>query len=556
MKTFSPMLLSIKKEGYNYSLFFKDLIAGIIVAIVALPLAIAFGIASGVTPQQGIVTAIIAGILISLLGGTKVQIGSPTGAFVVIIFGIIQKYGYNGLAIATIMAGILLIFMGLTRMGSVIKFIPYPVTVGFTTGIGVLIFSGQVNHFLGYTITDIPSDFIPKWITLFQNIHTTNFWSMGIATGSMIIILKWPHFSKKIPGSLIAIIAATIVVHLFDLPVATIGSRFGSVPSSLPIPSLPSITFNEIKMLISPAVTIALLAGIESLLSAVVSDGMTGDKHNSNTELIALGVANIASPLFGGIPATGAIARTATNIRNGGKTPLVGIIHSITLLLILLFMAKWAVLIPMPVLSAILMVVAYNMSELHLFKKIFKSPRSDILVLLATFFLTILIDLTVAIQVGVVLASLLFMHRMSNVTQTVSLFNNQQDDADHVEDPFAISKRDVPKGIEVFEINGPFFFGAADRFRDHLSTLGYTPKVLILRMRHVLTIDATAIKALEDLIEKTQKEGTQLLLSGIHAQPLMALEKADILKQIGTENCFFNIDESLKAGEQFLKAQY
>ncbi|MBN2695614.1 sulfate permease [bacterium] len=547
-KIFYPQSLSLLKEGYSKERFLKDLIAGVIVGIVALPLSIAFGIASGVKPEQGIFTAIIAGFLISFFSGSKVQIGGPTGAFIVIVYGIVQQYGYEGLAIATIISGFLLILMGILRLGSVIQFIPYPVTVGFTSGIALIIFSGQIKDFFGLTIEKTPSDFIEKMGVIFSHLSTINLYALGIGLGSIIIIKFWPKVTSKIPGSLVAIIISTTLVQLFSFPVETIGSKFGAVPSMLPTPSIPSISWELFQKMFSPALTIALLAGIESLLSAVVADGMIGDKHRSNTELIAQGIANIFSPIFLGIPATGAIARTATNIKNGGRTPVAGVVHAITLLLILLFFGKWASLIPMASLAAILIFVAYNMSEIHIFIKLLKSPKSDIIVLITTFLLTVLIDLTVAIQIGVVMAAFLFMHRMANATQ-LKFFSEDSDP----EDPLAISKKTVPEGVEVFEINGPFFFGAADRFKDQLKKFGRSPKILILRMRHVLTIDATGIRALEDVISNCKKEGCEVILSGVHAQPYIAIEKAGTLKLIAEENLCMNIDLALERANEILR---
>jgi len=404
---YTPKLITVFKEGYSFKTFTKDLSAGVIVGIVALPLSIAFAIASGVKPEQGLYTAIVAGIVISILSGSRVQIGGPTGAFIVMLYGIVQKYGYDGLAVAGIMAGILLVIMGIAGLGSVIKFIPYPVTVGFTTGIALIIFTTQIKDFLGLQIDKVPAEFINKIIAYSQNILTVNPYALLIGGVSIVIMILWKKVSLKIPGSLIAIIVSTLIVLIFKLPVDTIGSKFGSVPNMLPLPKFPHIDFKVLPELFQPALSIALLAGIESLLSAVVADGMTGGKHRSNMELIAQGAGNIVSPLFCGIPATGAIARTATNIKNGGTTPIAGIIHCVTLLLIMLFFGKLAALIPMPALSAILIMVAYNMSEIHIFVKIFKSTKSDVIVLLVTFLLTVILDLTVAIQVGVVLASLL-----------------------------------------------------------------------------------------------------------------------------------------------------
>jgi len=512
-----------------------------------LPLAIAFGIASGVTPEQGLYTAIIAGFIISAFSGSRVQIGGPTGAFIVIIYSIVQKFGYDGLAIATIIAGILLVIMGVVKMGAVIKFIPYPVTVGFTSGIALIIATGQLRDFLGLHMDKVPAEFIEKVRAYGEHVGTISPAAAGIGLLTLLVVIFWPRVTKRIPGSLVAIIATTALVPLFNLPVETIGSRFGAVSGALPSLRIPSVPWSKVPELISPAITIALLAGIESLLSAVVADGMTGRRHRSNMELVAQGVANIASPLFGGIPATGAIARTATNIKNGALSPVAGIIHAIVLLLIMLFFGKWAALIPMATLAGILLIVAYNMSEWHLFVKMFRSPKSDIAVLLVTFFLTVLVDLTVAIQAGVVLASLLFMRRMADVTTVgyiTSMMEDEEDTSD--QDPNSIKLFTVPKGVEVFEVNGPFFFGAADRFKHVLSLIVQKPKVLILRMRTVLSMDATALRALEEVYAQTQRDKSVLLLAGIHTQPLIAMDRAGLLDKIGVDNMFENVNDALK----------
>ena len=551
---FVPKLWTCLREGYTREQLAKDFLAGIIVGIVALPLAIAFGIASGVKPEQGLYTAVIAGFIISALSGSRVQIGGPTGAFIVIVFDIIQKFGYDGLAIATLLAGGLLIVMGLARLGSVIKFIPYPVTVGFTSGIALIIFSGQIRDLLGLQMEQVPSDFIDKLAAYGEHLATFSLPATLIGVSTVLIILFWPRITHRVPGSLIAILVTTAVVSWFDLPVATIGSRFGEVPSSLPLPHLPALPdWHELTRLFSPALTIAILAGIESLLSAVVADGMTERRHNSNMELVAQGVANLVSPLFGGIPATGAIARTATNIKNGGRTPIAGLVHALTLMLILMFFGKWAALIPMPALAGILMVVAWNMSEVHLFRKLLHAPRGDVLVLLSTFALTVLIDLTVAIQVGMVLAAFLFMQRMADTTQVGFVTRELRGDEDEeFEDLNSLRYREVPAGVEVFEINGPFFFGAADKFKNALGVIGQPPAVLVLRMRHALTLDATALQALESVLAKSRRNGTQLLLSGVHAQPLVVMERSGFLQNIGKENVFGNIDEALNRARAIL----
>ncbi len=548
-----PKLLTVIREGYNGETFFKDLTAGIIVGIVALPLAIAFAIASGVKPEQGLYTAIIAGFLISVLSGSRVQVGGPTGAFIVIIYGIVQKYGYDGLVIATMLSGILLVVMGVAKMGTVIKYIPYPVTVGFTSGIALIIATGQIRDFLGLNMEKVPAEFVDKVEAYVKHAGTITPAAAAIGILTLVIVVLWPRVTRRVPGSLVAIIVTTALVPLFNLPVETIGSRFGAVSSTPPTLHLPHIDWSKLPHMVSPAISIALLAGIESLLSAVVADGMTGRRHRSNMELVAQGVANIASPLFGGIPATGAIARTATNIKNGAQTPVAGIVHAVVLLLIMLFFGKWAALIPMATLAGILLVVSYNMSEYHLFIKMFKSPKSDIAVLIVTFLLTVLLDLTVAIQAGVVLASILFMKRMADVTQVgyiTSMMEDEEDTSD--QDPNAIKRFTVPKGVEVFEVNGPFFFGAADRFKHVLSLIVSKPKVLILRMRTVLSMDATALRALEEVFEQTQREGAVLLLAGVHAQPLIAMDRAGLLDRVGVDNIFENVCDALRRSREIL----
>ncbi|PLY04236.1 MAG: sodium-independent anion transporter [Desulfuromonas sp.] len=547
-----PQLLSCVREGYSRRQLTNDLLAGVIVGIVALPLAIAFAIASGVKPEQGLYTAIVAGFLISALSGSRVQIGGPTGAFIVIVYDIIQRYGYDGLVLATLLAGVLLILMGVAGLGSVIKFIPYPVTVGFTSGIALIIFSGQLRDLFGLQMSVVPSEFIEKLIAYGEHIDSWSLLPTLIGLATIAIIISWPKITKSVPGSLIAILLTTAVVALFDLPVETIGSRFGSVPNSLPLPHLPEMPgWSEVSRLFSPALTIAILAGIESLLSAVVADGMTGGRHRSNMELVAQGVANLASPLFGGIPATGAIARTATNVKNGGRTPLAGIVHAITLLLILLFFGRWAALIPLPTLAGILIIVAWNMSEVHLFAKLLRGPRGDVLVLISTFGLTVLVDLTVAIQVGMVLAAFLFMQRMANATQVGFITRELRGD-DEDEDLNSLKFRRVPDGVEVFEIDGPFFFGAADKFKNALTVVASPPQVLILRMRHALTLDATALQALESVYDRSKRNGTQLVLSGVHTQPLMTMEKAGFLSLLGEENVFGHIDDALDHARELL----
>lgn len=550
-KMLKPKIITTLK-GYTWERFVSDLTAGIIVGIVALPLAIAFAIASGVSPEKGLFTAIIAGFLISALGGSRVQIGGPTGAFVVIVYGIVQKYGLDGLTIATIMAGVMLVIMGVARFGSMIKFIPYPVIAGFTSGIAVIIFSTQIKDFFGLTMGEVSSEFLHKWAAYFQNFETVNYWALAVSVVTLLIIIILQKVSRRIPGSLIALVFCTAIVYLFKLPVETIGNRFGQIPSMLPAPAFPKINLEVTQNLIGPSMTIAVLAGIEALLSAVVADGMIGGKHRSNMELVANGIANIVAPFFGGIPATGAIARTATNIKNGGRTPVAGMVHALVLLLILLFFGKWASLIPLSCLAAILVVVAYNMSEWRSFVRLLRSPRSDVMVLLITFSLTVLIDLTVAIEAGLLMAAFLFMRRMALVTN-VDIITNEIEDTEEVLDPMGIEGRTVPNGVEVYEINGPLFFGAAYKFEEALNLVKSSPQVLIIRMRNVPAIDSTGLHILRQIIKKNRKHQTTLILSGVQPQPLKALEQSGLLEKIGKENICKNIDASLKRARRIIE---
>lgn len=522
----------------------NDVIAGVLVGIVALPLAIAFGIASGVSPEKGLITAIIGGFIVSFLGGSRVQIGGPTGAFIVIVYGIVQQYGINGLMLATIMAGVILMIMGFAQFGSLIKFIPYPVVVGFTSGIAVVIFSSQVKDFLGLSVDHVPADFTEKWAEYLRFFHTFNPETVVVGMLSLLIILLWPRLTKKIPGSLIAIFAATFVVRYFHLNVETIETRFGEIPSSIPSPSIPSFDLATVRSLIMPATVIAILASIEALLSAVVADGMIGGRHKSNMELVAQGAANVLSPLFGGIPVTGAIARTATNIKNGGRTPVAGIVHAVTLLFIMLALGKWAKLIPMATLAAILIVVAYNMSEHHVFRQLLRSPRSDIIVLLTTFFLTVVFDLTIAIEVGMILAVLLFMRRMATVTN-IGIVTRELKDEDELPDPNSISARTVPEGVEVYEINGPFFFGAVTKFKEVMRGVEKPPRIRIIRMRNVPAIDASGLNLLREVITESRRDGTRLIFSGVHTQPLFAFTQYGLIDEVGEDNIFGGIDDAL-----------
>ena len=539
-------------KGYSRQQFNKDVLAGVIVGIVALPLAIAFAIASGVSPEKGLFTAVIAGFIVSAMGGSRVQIGGPTGAFIVIVYGIVQLHGVNGLIIATFMAGIMLIIMGLARLGSVIKFIPHPLITGFTSGIAILIFSSQIKDFFGLKMDAVPADFLDKWKSYIENLGSINIYAAAIAAVTVAIILLWPKVTHKVPGSLIGILVTTIAMQWLDLPVETIGSKFGAIPSSFPMPVIPHVDFETIKSLIKPAFTIALLGGIESLLSAVVSDGMIGGNHKSNVELIAQGTANIFSSIFGGIPATGAIARTATNVKNGGRTPVAGIVHAITLLLIMLFIGKWAALIPMATLAGILVVVAYNMSEWESFVSVFKGPRSDVAVLLTTFLLTVIVDLTVAIEIGMVLAVFLFMRKMIKFSE-VSAFTKEIDNDGNGKDQDALGNFIIPAHVEVFEITGPLFFGAAYKFKDAMRFIEKPPKVLIIRMRKVPIIDATGIRTLEEVYKESKHRGTKLILSEVHSEQVMKeLQKARLLFAIGKANVTNSFKEALSRSSALL----
>lgn len=548
---FKPKILDTLKN-YNKQQFLKDLIAGIIVGIVALPLAIAFAIASGVSPEKGLFTAIVAGFVISAFGGSKVQIGGPTGAFIVIVYGIVQQYGVNGLIIATFIAGIMLMIMGFARFGSVIKFIPHPLIVGFTTGIAVIIFSSQMKDFFGLGMGTVPADFIQKWQAYFHHLSTFNWYAVAIGAGTILIISFFLKITHIIPGSLIAILLATMAVQLFHLPVETIGSRFGNIPSSLPYPSVPHLDLGIIKNLIRPAFTIAILGGIESLLSAVVSDGMIGGNHRSNMELVAQGGANIASAIFGGIPATGAIARTATNVKNGGRTPVAGIVHALTLLVIMLLVGKWATLIPMSCLAGILIVVAYNMSEYTTFIHIIKGSRSDAAVLLTTFLLTILFDLTLAIEIGMVLAVFLFMRKMIKISNVSSFLNENENGND--KDENSITKFNIPRDVEVFELSGPMFFGAAYKFKDAIKLIEKKPKVLIVRMHHVPIIDATGLHTISDVLRMCRHDKIQLIISEIQPIVLQEFKKSRLEFNIGRRFITTNFSIALQRADEITQS--
>lgn len=545
---FQPKLFSALKN-YTKEKFFTDLMAGIIVGIVALPLAIAFGIASGVSPEKGLVTAIIAGFIISFLGGSSVQIGGPTGAFIVIVFGIIQEFGAEGLAIATVIAGVMLILMGVFKLGTIIKFIPYPIIVGFTSGIALTIFTTQMKDLFGLTMNAVPADFLSKWIAYAQNIGTTNGWALLIGIASIVVITTTPRFTKKIPGSLIAIIVMTIICYLLryhlDINgIETIGDRF-EINASLPAPEGLAFNIETINRLLPAAFTIAMLGAIESLLSATVADGVTGDKHNSNTELIAQGAANIVVPFFGGIPATGAIARTMTNINNGGRSPIAGLVHAVVLLLILLFLGPLTKHIPMACLAGVLIIVSYNMSEWRTFRSLMKNSKSDVAVLITTFLLTVIFDLTIAIEVGLLLALVLFMKRMSETTK-VSVTKNVVDLSNEGEIKHEDEKLILPKGVEVYEIDGPFFFGVANKFDECMKSIGDQPAFRIIRMRKVPFMDTTGLHNLESLFRLSEKEKIKIILSGVNEQVRESLVKSGLEGKIGKENICSNIHEALE----------
>lgn len=513
-------------RGYTRRQFSADATAGVIVGIVALPLAIAFAVASGVSPERGLYTAIVAGFIVSVLGGSRVQIGGPTGAFVVIVYGIVQTHGIDGLLVATLMAGVILVACGIARLGAIIKFIPYPVVVGFTSGIAVIIFTTQIKDFFGLTMGAVPAGFVEAWLAYAEQLGSINPVAGGVAIATMIIVRYWPHVSRRVPAPFVALIALTTAVSLLALPLETIGSRFGEIHFGLPSPSFPTVSLTDARALVGPAVTIAILAAIESLLSAVIADGMIGGRHRSNMELVAQGVANIASPLFGGIPATGAIARTATNVKSGGRTPVAGIIHAITLLLITLFFGHYAALIPMAVLAGILVGVAWHMSEWRTFRSLLRAPRSDVAVLVTTFALTVLVDLTVAIQVGMVLAAFLFMKRMADVTDVRSVADSLNDpEVESTDTSGAVFRRQVPDGVAVYEINGPFFFGAASAFSNAVEQVASKPRVLIIRMRHVPAIDATGLHALQVVVDRARRDRTRLIIVEVQAQPRGAIDR-------------------------------
>lgn len=565
MPRFLPKSVVCVREGYSRGRVLSDLIAGLTVGIIALPLAMAFGIASipetvatadGVSPPAvGLYTAVVAGFLVSVFGGSRVQIAGPTGAFIVIVYDIAARHGFAGLATATMMAGVIMIIMGLARFGTMIKFIPYPVTTGFTSGIAVIIFSSQIKDFFGLAMGPVPVEFVEKWQAYAQHAASWQIEPFAVGAGSLAVMILLRRFAPRVPGAIVAVVFASLAVWVVGLPVDTIGSRFGEIPRTLPAPHLPAFSFDLVRELVPEATTIALLAAIESLLSAVVADGMIGGRHKADCELVAQGAANLASVVFGGIPATGAIARTVANIKNGGRTPLAGIVHAAVLLLIMAVLAPLASTIPLATLAAVLMMVAWNMSEIDHFRSILRAPGSDIAVLLTTFGLTVFMDLTVAVGVGVVLASILFMKRMTEVSDVIDIAKELEDGNggwDELDDPDAVAKKVVPQGVEVYEITGPFFFGVADRLKDVLREVEPPPRIFILRMRKVPAIDATGMHALDEFHDKCARQGTVLLLSGVNPHVREALERSGLFGDTLAGNVLGNIDLALERARELL----
>jgi sulfate permease, SulP family len=549
-----PKLFSIVKhrnQELTKNQFGQDIISGIIVAVIALPLSVALGIASGVSPEKGLITAIIAGFFISFLGGSRVQIGGPTGAFVVIVYGIIEKYGIEGLIIATAMAGVILILMGFLKFGDMIKFIPCTITTGFTAGIAVVLFSTQIKDFLGLSIDKVPSEFIHKWSAYISNISTVRFQTVLIGLISLLLIVYWPKINKTIPGSLVALVVATLLVKLLGLPVETIGDRFGEISSAIPTPKFDLIDGATFVKLINPAITIAALAGIESLLSAVVADGMIGKKHNSNMELVAQGVANIASALFGGIPATGAIARTAANVRNGGRTPVAGVVHAITLLLIMLVFMPLAKLIPMTTLAAILIIVSYNMSDIKEFKSLLRATKSDVAVLLVTFLFTVVFDLVIAIAAGMIITMLLFVKKMSDSTMISCVVNDSK-----ATEGISSSAEDNPPLVDdkilAYEVNGPLFFGAAQHLTEIVDKINLTTEVLIIRMNHAPIMDATAYDGLKKIYKECKKRNITLMFTEVQKQPLKLMHRMKFIEALGDNNFFEKYQDAVEVATDLL----
>lgn len=549
-KIFRPKIIDTL-QGYTWQKFGRDAMAGLIVGVVALPLAIAFAIASGVNPEKGLITAVVAGFLISALGGSRVQIGGPTGAFIVIVYGIVQEYGVNGLIIATFVAGIMLILMGIARLGSIIKYIPHSLIVGFTSGIAVIIFSSQIKDFFGLNMGDVPADFLEKWQAFILNFQSVNVYALVIASATILIIYLFPYLTGKVPASLIAIILTTVIVHALSLPVETIGSRFGSIQANLPAPEVSGISLELIRKMIQPAFTIAMLGAIESLLSAVVADSMIGGNHRSNTELIGQGIANIGSSLFGGIPATGAIARTATNIKNGGRTPIAGIVHAVVLFLILILLGKWAAYIPLSCLAGVLVVIAINMSEYKNFLSILKGPKGDVAVMGITFLLTVLVDLTLAIQVGIILAAFSFIRKM--IRSSKVRFSTDEDNSG-IKDILTEDNLLLPADTGILEISGPMFFGASYKIKEAVRYMSKVPKILIIRVPDVPVIDASGIHSFKEVLSMLEKRGTKVILSELTSETVTKeLQNARILFRIGKGNIFPTLDLAIKRAEQLLE---
>jgi SulP family sulfate permease len=544
----SPKIFNlIKEKKITKEQVMKDVVAGIIVAVIALPLSIALGISSGVSPEKGLITAIVAGFIISFLGGSRVQIGGPTGAFVVIVYTIVQAYGINGLIIATLMAGIMLVIMGVLKLGNLIKYVPHTITVGFTSGIAITLLSTQIKDLLGLNIENVPAEFIPKWQNYFANMDTLNIIALLVGIGCILIMVYWPKVNKTIPGSVIALILSTVVVQLFNLPVETIGSKYSEISSSIPVPSIPMFEIETIKMLFRPAMTIAILAAIESLLSAVVADGMIDDNHDSNMELIAQGVGNIGSALFGGIPATGAIARTAANVKNGGRSPISGMIHAITLLLIMLLFMPLAKMIPMTTLAAVLIVVSYNMGEWSTFKSLLKAPKSDVVILLLTFVFTIVFDLVVAIEIGMILSMFLCIRRLAETTdikkiQGIKSKRNKDGEVIYIDN----------NKILIYEVNGPFFFGVVQDFIKMINKIETSADILVLDMRHTQALDASAISALERLHNHCNKHNIKLIISNLQQQPKKALTKMEFIKSLGEGTVFNTREEAVEVAHEYI----
>jgi len=547
----SPKIFNlIKEKKITKEQVMKDVVAGIIVAVIALPLSIALGISSGVSPEKGLITAIVAGFIISFLGGSRVQIGGPTGAFVVIVYTIVQSYGINGLIIATLMAGIMLVIMGVLKLGNLIKYVPHTITVGFTSGIAITLLSTQFKDFLGLNIENVPAEFIPKWQSYFTNIGTLNITALLVGIACILIMVYWPKVNKTIPGSVIALILSTVAVQLFNLPVETIGSRYAQISSNIPVPSIPMFEIETIKMLFKPAMTIAILAAIESLLSAVVADGMIDDSHDSNMELIAQGIGNIGSALFGGIPATGAIARTAANVKNDGRSPISGMVHAVTLLLIMVLFMPLAKMIPMTTLASVLIVVSYNMGDWSTFKSLLKAPKSDVIILFLTFVFTIVFDLVVAIEIGMVLAMFLWIRRLAETTdikkiQGIKSKRNKDGEVIHIDN----------NKILIYEVNGPFFFGVVQDFIKMINKIETSADILVLDMRHTQALDASAISALERLHNHCNKHNIKLIISNLQQQPKKALTKMEFIKSLGEGAVFNTREEGIKAAHEYINIE-